>query len=47
MTISEEFKLEGWEPHAGVIASEMAVAGAVIQSRQAFDEATELVAADD
>jgi replicative DNA helicase len=47
VTISEEFKLEGWEPHAGVIASEMAVAGAVIQSRQAFDEATELVAADD
>ncbi|MET8985899.1 DnaB-like helicase C-terminal domain-containing protein [Nonomuraea wenchangensis] len=47
MTIGEDFKLEGWEPNAGVVASEMAVAGAVIQSRQAFDEADELVAADD
>lgn len=47
MTIGEDFKLEGWEPNAGVVASEMAVVGAVIQSRQALDEATELVAAED
>jgi replicative DNA helicase len=47
VTIGEDFKLEGWEPNAGVVASEMAVVGAVIQSRQALDEATELVAAED
>ncbi len=41
--IAEEIELSGWTPSEAVVAAEMAVTGAVIQSRRALDEASELL----
>lgn len=42
-----EFETAGWEATEKVIAAEMAVAGAAIQSRRALDDAAELLAPGD
>lgn len=41
MSIDAELTLDGWAPHPDILADEMAVTGAAIQSRDALEEAAE------
>ncbi|GAA3550624.1 replicative DNA helicase [Nonomuraea rosea] len=47
MSIDVETGARDWRPSPGIVAAEMAVAGAAIQARAVAEEAAELVAADD
>lgn len=45
--MTEKVELAGWAPKDGILAAEMAVVGAAIQSKEALEEAAELVGPDD
>jgi hypothetical protein len=47
MSDQDEFAPGTWEPTPGIVAAEMAVAGAAMQWRTAVEEAAELVKAED